>query len=86
MGLLCYPQTDWALDVAGVPYSHAVGLRHTPKTSSGKIPKTQIKPTAIEILAGIRAIALAVLKEHRNDNLRNLNTGCRCQSNSSARY
>jgi carboxypeptidase A1 len=52
---------DWALDVVGVPFAYAVELRDTGKYGF-MLPPKFIIPSGEEILAGILAMSLALMK------------------------
>lgn len=50
--------------VAGVPYSYALSLRPSPAGGGNE----EMEANARELWAGIKAIALELLKEHLQDN------------------
>lgn len=66
--------------MAGVPYVYTIATRLIKRGSAGKVVASELKPDAVEVWSGVKALAGELLKEHLKDNLRNLNTGCRCSN------
>lgn len=62
---------DWALGVAGIPYSYTIELRPSSSAWSGfLLPKNQIMPTAVEMYAGMKRLGVEVGKGLKPGNKR----------------